>query len=755
MRKAIAAVLTGLLAAGCASAQAPAGQQHAAAPAGKDALDVVVQPAGDYPIRAVPFTAVQVDDAFWSPRLEINRKVTIPYAFKKCEETGRIENFVVAARRLAAAGKANEDPAAGKAGTKAAGRADAKAMPGAGQKAEEAAGGSTEQGSQAKVDGFQGIFFNDSDVYKVIEGAAYALAMHPDPQLEQYCDGVIAKIAAAQEPDGYLYTARTIMDAKHPPPGGKERWSDVAQGHELYCVGHMYEAAVAYAAATGKRQLLEVAIKNADLVASVFGPGRKPHPCGHPEIEIGLVRLYRATGERKYLELAKFFIDTRGRADGRALYGEYAQDHKPLVEQTEVVGHAVRAAYLYAGMADVAALTGGRDGAGSLGGQREDAAPTGARAYVAALDRLWQDLVGTKLYLTGGIGAHGSNEGFGAGYELPNASAYNETCAAIANALWQQRLWLTHGDAKYVDVLERVIYNGFLSGWSLGGDRFFYPNPLESRGAERAEWFGCACCPPNVVRFVPSIAGYIYAHRGHELYVNLFIGSETKVPLAGTDVHVRQRTRYPWTGEVEIIVSPATPGRFVLRVRIPGWARGEVVPGDLYRFADECAERAVLKVNGALVEMKLDGGYAVLDREWKSGDKVALSLPMPVRRVAAHAKVQADAGRVALQRGPLVYCFEGVDQPEGRDPRAMLLEGAEFGAAYRGDLLNGVMTLTGKARLVNRGADGGVRRGAEFAAVAIPYYAWANRGRTPMAVWIAGEAEVAARPAEAEKATEP
>ncbi|MDZ7333408.1 MAG: glycoside hydrolase family 127 protein, partial [candidate division KSB1 bacterium] len=399
------------------------------------------KPQKDYPIKPVPFTDVQVTDQFWQPRMETNRTVTIPYDFKKCEETGRIDNFAKA--------------------------------------------GGLMEGE------FVGIRYNDSDVYKVIEGAAYSLRLYPDPQLEQYLDDLIAKIAAAQEDDGYLYTARTINPAKPPKNAGPERWSYLIHSHELYNVGHMYEAAVAYYQATGKRSLLDVAIKNANLIDSVFGPGKKHDPPGHQEIEIGLTKLYRVTGDERYLKLAKFFLDQRGRYIGRKPYdeyisAEYTQDHKPVIEQDEAVGHAVRAGYMYSGMADVAALTGDQD-------------------YIKAIDRIWENVVSKKLYITGGIGARSEGEAFGDNYELPNLEAYNETCAAIANMFWNHRLFLLHGDAKYIDVLERTLYNGFLSGVGLDGNEFFYPNPLESDGRHnRSPWFDCACCPVNVVLFLPS-----------------------------------------------------------------------------------------------------------------------------------------------------------------------------------------------------------------------------------------------------------
>src|SRR5690349_16417861 len=454
----------------------------------------------DYPVHPVPFTAVRVEDGFWSPRLETNRVTTVWYDFKKCEETGRIDNFA-------------------KAG---------KLMPGE----------------------FRGTPFDDSDVFKVIEGASYTLALHPDPKLDRYLDELIVKIAAAQEPDGYLYTARTIDPKCRIDFFGPTRWSKLEGSHELYNLGHLYEAAVAHFQATGKRSLLNVALKSAEFICKTFGPAPEQlkEPPGHEEIEIGLVKLFRATGQRKYLEQAKFFIDIRGRAETHKLRGPYQQDHKPIVEQAEAVGHSVRAGYLYCGVADVAALT-------------------GEGTYIQAIDRLWDNVVSKKIHLTGGIGALPDGEAFGANYDLPNATAYLETCAAIANALWNERMFLLHGDAKYADVLERTIYNGFLSGVAITGDRFFYPNPLESDGkqkfnmgsCERAPWFRCSCCPVNDVRFIPEIANFIYATRGDDLFVNLFIGGSARVDIDGTPVDVKLATRYPRDGRVTVTVSLPKP----------------------------------------------------------------------------------------------------------------------------------------------------------------------------------------------------
>lgn len=636
----------------------------------------------NYPIQPVPFTNVRVDDSFWSPRLETNRTTTVWYDFDKCEETGRIKNFEVA--------------------------------------------GGLAQG------GFEGIFFNDSDVVKVIEGAAYSLAVRPDPKLERYLDDLIAKIAAAQEDDGYLYTARTIGDPNYDYPGREARWSHLASGHELYNVGHMYEAAVAHWQATGKRSFLDVAIKNADLVCKVFGngPGQRIDVPGHQEIEIGLVRLYHATGDQKYLDQAKFFIDMRGRKDKRKLYGEYAQDHKPVIEQDEAVGHAVRGGYLYAGVADVAALTGDQE-------------------YIDAIDRIWDNIVSKKMHLTGGIGATRHGEAFGGNYELPNESAYLETCAAISNAMFNHRMFLLHGDSKYIDVLERVIYNGFLSGVSFSGDRFFYPNPLACNGRTkfnqgtigRAPWFGCSCCPVNVVRFIPSIPGYVYAVRDQSLYVNLYVGGETTVGLGERSVTLKQQTRYPWDGAVRITVDPQTTGPFALHLRIPGWATNRPVPSDLYRYLESDVRPYVLRVNGEAIQGKTERGYAVLNRSWKSGDVIELDFEMPVRRVLAHDNVTADRGRVALERGPIVYCLEATDNG-GAVADLVLPDDAEVRSDFRDDLLGGVTVLTGSAGRAVRRDEGSVDL-EPTTFTAIPYYAWAHREIGEMEVWLARDASAA------------
>jgi len=570
---------------------------------------------------------------------------------------------------------------------------------------------------------FEGRRYNDSDVFKIMEGAAYSLRLHPDPELEQYMDDLIAKVAAAQEDDGYLFTTRTI-DPENPAPGsGKERWSNLGSSHELYNVGHMYEAAVAYYLASGKRNFLNVAIKNADLIASVFGPDKRRGFPGHQEIEIGLVKLYRVTGDEKYLKLAKFFLDERGPKYHRKMFPEtsefsiydqdwYLQAHQPVLEQDEAMGHAVRATYMYSGMADVAALT-------------------GDIRYIQAIDRIWENVVSRKLYVTGGIGSRHESEAFGENYELPNATAYNETCAAIGNVFWNHRLFLLHGGAQYLDVLERTLYNGLLSGISLSGDRFFYPNPLESDGkyefnqgeTTRKPWFDCACCPVNVARFLPSFPGYVYASQDDRLYVNLFVAGKGNVRIGSNLVEVSQETRYPWDGGIRITIDPEQSLEFTVYIRIPGWARNEPVPGDLYSFLDVSEEQVALKVNSQQVPVELTKGFARIRRLWAEGDEIEIVLPMPVRRIVSHQNVKHNQGLVALQRGPLVYCFEGVDN-DSQALKRVLPDDAVFEVEFRPELLGGINVIKVK------------RRDSAGLLVAVPYYSWSHRGPGEMAVWL-------------------
>ena len=632
-----------------------------------------IGPDRDYPVTPVPFTAVRIDDAFWTPRLEVNRTVSIPYAFEQCEETGRVDNFLIAA-----------------------GEKEGKFLPPR---------------------------WNDTDIYKGIEAASYAMSLHPDAEVDKYMDELIAKVAAAQEDDGYLYTARTCNPDDPPGGCGPERWSSLSGSHELYNAGHLFESAVAHYLATGKRPYLDVAVKFADLIDRTFAPEAKIDVPGHEVIEMGLAKLYRATGEKRYLDLARFFVDMRGRSDLRKTWGEYSQDHKPVAEQDEAVGHAVRATYLYAGVADVAALTGKPE-------------------YVAAVDRIWENVATRKLYLTGGVGASGHGEAFGTNYVLPNATAYNETCAAIGNAMWNHRMFLLHGDAKYLDVLERVTYNGLISGVSLSGDKFFYPNRLASKGNyARQPWFGCACCPQNLMRFLASLSGYAYAQQGDTLLVNLFIGGQARVDLQGNPVTIKQETRYPWDGAVKLTISPGRPGQFTLGVRVPGWARNQPVPSDLYQYLDAAEEKVSLKVNGEEVGLDLQQGFARIRRAWTAGDVVDLDLPMPIRRVVAHEAVEADRGRVALERGPIVYCAEGIDN-EGHVFHLMLPDHAPLEAEFRADLLDGVVVITGEAVALQRtGRDTGEAHPQPF--MAVPYSTWANRGPNEMAVWLAREPSAA------------
>jgi len=541
----------------------------------------------------------------------------------------------------------------------------------------------------------------DFDSPKLIEAAAYMLARRPDPALEGHVDAEVEKLVASLEP----------------------RAADPERAVRVS--GHFYEAAVAYAQATGKRRMLEAAVKIADEAASAYGPGKKTYISGHEGQKIGLVGLFRATGDDRYLRLARFFLDERGREDyprrgEYALDRTYAQDHKPVIEQDEAVGHAVRAMFLYIALTDIAALS-------------------GDVRYLQALDRIWADAVSRKTYLTGGIGSIRFHEQFGAAYELPNLSAWNETCAAYGSVVWNHRLFLLHRDAKYLDLLERVLYNGFLVGVGLSGDRFFYQNPLLSYGDyERFDWINVPCCPPNVVRLIAQLGSFIYAQDDEGLYVNLFIGSEASVEIGKTSVKIAQETRYPWDGAARILVEPARPARFALRIRIPGWTGNDLWAGRLYEFMDspEAFKSAPkLTLNGRTVEAEVEKGFAEIDRTWRPGDTVEVDLPMPVRRIRADPRVRDDEGRVALQCGPLVYCVEGPDN-DGHALNIVVPDEAGLESGFRPNLLGGVRTVTGKVLAVRRSAEGSSLETVPHELVAIPYFAWANRGREEMAVWI-------------------
>ncbi len=619
----------------------------------------------DYPIQPISFTQVQLNDDFWAPRLQTHQQKTIKYTLEQCEASGRINNF----RRAA---------------------------------------------GQQEGEFCTQYPFDDSDVFKVLEGAAYSLQLSPDTVLEKQVDSIITLIAAAQEEDGYLYANRSIDPANAHEWAGSTRWELTDDlSHELYNLGHLYEAAAAHFWATGKRTLLDIAIKSADLVDRDFGWGKIEKPPGHQVIEMGLAKLYRITGEERYLKLAQFFLDVRG--PGGA---EYSQAHAKVIDQTEAVGHAVRATYMYAGMADIAALSGNKD-------------------YIKAINRIWEDVVSKKMYVTGGIGSAGHNEGFSAPYELPNFNAYCESCASIANVFWNHRLFLMHGQAKYIDVLERTLYNALSAGLSLSGDRFFYPNVLEARkNKERSPWFSCACCPSNMARFIPSIPAYQYAQRGDEIFVNLYIGGEAIVPLTHGPLKLTQETRYPWDGRVSIKISTDEAVKLALKLRIPGWSQNKPIPSDLYRFMDRNSDPFTLKINEVASEVEIVDGYATIERTWKTGDEISLYFPMPVRRVLAHPEVKEDQYKVALQRGPIVYCLEGQDQADERVINTLMDINAPVRSSFKEALLGGVQTINFKGALYKKTKETGVLQSVPLSLQAIPYYAWANRGIDYMTVWI-------------------
>lgn len=634
----------------------------------------------DYALKEINFTQVHLSDNFWLPRIEINRTVTIPASFARCESTGRVKNFVMAAERK------------GKFCTR---------YP-----------------------------FDDTDIYKTIEGAAFSLATHPDKKLDAYVDSMIVIIKNAQEEDGYLFTARTIDPLNVGSWLGKERWEKERElSHELYNAGHLYEAAAAHYLATKKRNLLDIALKNADLVCSVFGPGKRSVAPGHEIVEMGLVKLFRITGKQEYLTTAKFFINARGQYKGYDpksndpwKNGAYWQDAKPVVQESEAVGHAVRAGYLYSAVADVAALTG------------DD-------SLTKAIDRIWDNVVSKKLYVQGGVGAIGDGERYGANYELPNSTAYNETCASIANVYWNYRMFLLHGDSKYIDVLERTLYNGLISGVGLDGKSFFYTNAMEIRNSfshgdierERSGWFECSCCPTNICRFVPAVPGYMYAQKDNDLFVNLFISSKADITMNGKPLQIIQQNNYPWDGDLKFIISTAKANTFKMLIRIPGWAMNTAVPSDLYKFVSSYDATPMIKVNGVVTAYELENGYARINRIWNKNDVVELSLPMPVKRVAAHEKVKNNMGKTALQRGPILYCAEWVDN-NNRTANIIIPSSAGFTTEYQPALLNGVMTLRTEAPVLLINNDESVSTKKKPVTL-IPYYSWANRGKGEMMLW--------------------
>ncbi|MEK6782367.1 MAG: beta-L-arabinofuranosidase domain-containing protein [Bacteroidota bacterium] len=617
-------------------------------------------------IEPVSFADVNITDNFWKPRMDQVATTTLQACIYQTEiKTPRIRNFEIA--------------------------------------------GGTRKGK------FEGIFYDDSDVYKALEAISYSLKNKPNVELEKKADEWIDKIAAAQQPDGYLNTYYTLQFPE-------KRWTDMSM-HEDYNGGHLIEAAVAYYNATGKRKLLDVASKFADHFNSQFGPDKKHWVTGHQELELALVKLFKTTKDDKYLKLADWLLDERGhkRAKGYTWTEwkdtAYAQDVVPVKQQKEITGHAVRAMYMYTGAADVAAQT-------------------GDQGYMNAMKTVWDDVVHRNMYITGGIGSSGNNEGFSVDYDLPNEQAYCETCASVGMVFWNQRMNLLTGESKYFDVLERSLYNGALDGLSLSGDRFFYGNPLASNGKHfRREWFGTACCPANIARLVASLGDYVYNISGNGIWVNLFVASNTTISMGKTKVTIDQKSNYPWDGEVTVNVDPEKKARFNVYVRIPGWATGETVPGDLYHFVKTPSAKFILKVNGKDAVYQMGNGYAIINREWKKGDVIQLNLPMEVQEVAARESIMADVDRVALQRGPLVYCIEGADNG-GQAWNILMPENTAFKTSFEKDLLNGVVTIKAEVPAVVFSADNQTASTQKKTITAIPYYSWCNRGSNPMQVWL-------------------
>lgn len=645
-----------------------------------------------YPISNVKFTDVKISpSSFWGQRIDAARKTTVPLAFSKCESEGRYSNFVKAAHPSA----------------------------------------------DYKVREFMGYSFDDTDVYKTLEGASYLLQTFPDKRLDAYMDSVIAIVAAAQEPDGYLYTARTINPQSPHPWAGHKRWEREEElSHELYNLGHLVDAAVAHHQATGKTSLLDIARKYADCVCREVGRGQGQARVvpGHQIAEMALSRLYLDTGERRYLDEAKYLLDERGRTAHR---DEYSQSHKPVTEQSEAVGHAVRAGYMYSGMADVAALT-------------------GDSAYIKAIDRIYQNITTRKYYITGGVGARHGGEAFGYNYELPNLTAYNETCAAISMVYLFHRMFMLHGQSQYIDALERTLYNGVISGMSADGGRFFYPNPLAADGhykfnadgtTERQPWFGCACCPSNLCRFIPSVPGYVYAAHGRNLYVNLFVDGTASINIGGKKpVSLTVSTAYPYSGEVGMTVNSSDRTPYTIKIRIPGWARGEATPGGLYTYTDGLQKQYSLTLNGK--KTQADGsaigtlgpdGYYTITRRWSKGDRITLSLDMTPRMVKADRRVEADRNRVAFERGPLVYCAEGADNA-GDIFRFVAAKRPQITEQERNEVFGKVVGLTVSGTALTQADDGTVKTAPATLSL-IPYYAWNHRGTGTMAVWIADRPE--------------
>ena len=640
-----------------------------------------------YPYSQVPFTSVKLQsNSFWGDRLKAAREVTIPLAFSKCESEHRYKNFEMAAH----------------------------------------------PSDSYDVGSFMGFPFDDTDVYKTIEGASYILQTFPDKKLEHYIDSVLDIVAAAQEPDGYLYTARTINPKKPHPWSGNKRWvKEEVISHELYNLGHMVDAACAHYQATGSKKFLDIAKRYAECVLREVGPneGQAKVVPGHQIAEMALARLYVLTGDKRYLNEAKYMLDYRGKTGVSDIY---SQSNKPVLEQKDAWGHAVRAGYMYAGIADVAALT-------------QDS------AYIKTIDTIWENIVSKKYYLTGGVGARHAGEAFGADYELPNLTAYNETCAAIAQCYLNLRLFLLHGDSKYIDCLERTLYNGVISGMSIDGGKFFYPNPLSSNGkyafnsdntTTRQPWFGCACCPSNLCRFIPSVPGYMYAVKDNDIYVNLFAGNTSTVKVGGKDVVLEETTDYPWNGDVAIKVTTCKAKNANVKIRIPGWVRGQVVPSDLYTYNDGKQLGYTILVNGKEVSCSPVKGYVTV-KNIRKGDIISVHFDMQPRTVTANWKVEEDRGKVAVERGPLVYCAESADNDSENVWQETLNAKPEFEVVDNysikntegdGNMFNVVAlkTIAQKASV----SDGGKLVLKDRSLTLIPYYAWNHRGAGYMEVWM-------------------
>ncbi|MCI6402810.1 MAG: glycoside hydrolase family 127 protein [Prevotella sp.] len=651
-----------------------------------------------YPFSQVPFTSVKIaHDSFWGSRLQAAREVTIPLAFSKCETEHRYKNFEMAAYTLQHPGHKGLET------------------------------------KEWNVSKFMGFSFDDTDVYKTIEGASYILQTYPDKKLKAYIDSVLDVVAAAQEPDGYLYTARTI-NPKHPHGwSGDKRWvKDEELSHELYNLGHMVDAACAHYQATGSTKFLDIAKRYADCVVREVGPkdGQAKVVPGHQIAEMALARLYTLIGEKKYLDEAKYLLDYRGKTKIR---NPYSQSHEPILKQSEAVGHAVRAGYMYAGIADVAALTQDSD-------------------YIKTIDRIWDNIVSKKYYITGGVGARHAGEAFGSNYELPNMTAYNETCAAISMVYLFERMFLLHGDSKYIDCLERTLYNGVISGMSMDGGRFFYPNPLSSDGkyafnadnnTTRQPWFGCACCPSNLCRFIPSVPGYLYGVKDNNIFVNLFAANVSTIKVNGKDVILEETTEYPWDGDIKITVKKSNAKNANLLIRIPGWARNQVVPSDLYQFADKETPSYSVTVNGKTVEADLSANKGYLPvKNIRKGDVVRIHFDMPVRTVIANQKVADDKSKVAVERGPLVYCAEAADNNGEPVLRAVMGKKPTFNVVDNYSIQNTetknaqaftVKAIKTEGQILNDSADGISLKNCTL--TLIPYYAWNHRGANQMNVW--------------------